>query len=129
MRTRTCIGAILSIIILSGCSKPSSETETPEDALQAIIQLYEKQDFDTLVRSRYAEIGKAESEEQVQGIIDRLKGRFSNEERRNQAIALYKSLLATSPELSENGTVAIYGLDQGFVKLSRMQDGKWGFHL
>ncbi len=129
MRTRVCIGAILSFIILSGCGKPASEPEAPEEALQAIIQLYEYQDFDTLVRSRYAEIGKAESEEQVQAIIDRLKGRFSNEERRNQAIAIYKSLLATSPEISENGTVAIYGLDQGFVKLSRMQDGKWGFHL
>ncbi len=129
MTTRIFIGAMLSIVILSGCGKPSSGPETPEEALQAIIQLYENQDFDTLVRSRYAEIGKAEGEEQVQAIIDRLKGRFSNEERRNQAIAIYKSLLATSPEISENGTVAIYGLDQGFVKLSRMPDGKWGFHL
>ncbi len=129
MRTHIYIGAILSIIIMSGCGKPSSEPESPQKALQTIIQLYETQDFDTLVRSRYAELGKAENEEQVQTIIDRLKGRFSDEQRRNQAIAIYKSLLTISPEMSENGTVAIYKMDQGFVKLSRMQDGKWGFHL
>ena len=129
MKTRICIGIMISILILSGCGRPPKGPEAPEEALQAIIQLYENQDFDALVRSRYAEIGKAEGEEQVQALIDRLKGRFSDEERRKQAIALYKSLLAISPEISENGTVAVYKLDQGFVKLSRMPDGKWGFHL
>ncbi len=129
MTTRMCIGALLSLIILSGCGKPTSKPEAPEEAVQAIIQLYETQDFDTLVRSRYAEIGKAEGEEQVQAIIDRFKGRFSDDERRSQAIALYRSLLAATPEISDNGTVAIYKLDQGFLKLSRMQDGRWGFQL
>ena len=129
MTTRICIGTMISIIILSGCGRSSKGPEAPEEALQAIIELYEKQDFDALVRSRYAEIGKAEGDKQVQALIDRFKERFSDEERRSQAIALYKSLLAMSPEISENGTVAVYRIDQGFVKLSRMPDGKWGFHL
>jgi len=57
------------MMILSGFGKPSSESKAHEEDLQAIIQPCENQDHDTLVRSRYAEMGKAESEEQFQSIV------------------------------------------------------------
>ncbi|MCK5187401.1 MAG: hypothetical protein KAR43_09750 [Deltaproteobacteria bacterium] len=63
--------AVLSIV---GCK--SSESETPVQGIQSIIQLYEARDFNSLIRTRYAEISKAENEEQIQSLIDRFTTRF-----------------------------------------------------
>ena len=116
--------AVLSIV---GCK--SSESETPVQGIQSIIQLYEARDFDSLIRTRYAEIYKAENEEQIQKLIDRFTTRFQDEDKLNEAITTYKSVLQLTPELSENDTVAIFRLDNGFIKLSQMPNGNWGFHL
>ena len=116
--------AVLSIV---GCK--SSESETPVQGIQSIIQLYEARDFDSLIRTRYAEIYKAENEEQIQILIDRFTTRFQDENKLNEAISTYKSVLQLTPELSENDTVAIFRLDNGFIKLSQMPNGNWGFHL
>ena len=116
--------AVLSIV---GCK--SSESETPVQGIQSIIQLYEARDFDSLLRTRYAEIYKAENQEQIQILIDRFTTRFQDENKLNEAISTYKSVLQLTPELSENDTVAIFRLDNGFIKLSQMPNGNWGFHL
>jgi len=122
---------VLSIAIaglsIVGCK--SSESETPVQGIQSIIQLYEARDFDSLIRTRYAEIYKAENEEQIQILIDRFTTRFQDEHKLNEAISTYKSVLQLTPELSENDTVAIFRLDNGFIKLSQMPNGNWGFHL
>ncbi len=110
-----------------GCTP--SESETPVEAIQSIIKLYEARDFDSLIRTRYAEIYKAENEVQVQKLIDRFTTRFEDEAKLNEAISTYKSVLELTPELSKNNTVAIFRLDNGFIKLSKMKNGKWGFHL
>jgi len=120
---------LLAVVFLSGCSGKSATSESPSEALQAIIHLYENQDFEALIRDRYAEIGKAENEQQIQRLIDRFKNRYADEDKRNQAIELYRSLLSKSPEISGDGDVATYKMDKGFVKLSRMPNGKWGFHM
>ena len=117
----------LAALSLVGCT--SSESETPVQAIQSIIDLYEARDFDSLIRTRYAEIWKAKNEEQIQMLIDRFTTRFQDETKLNEAISTYKSVLELTPELSENDTVAIFRLDDGFIKLSQMQNGKWGFHL
>jgi outer membrane PBP1 activator LpoA protein len=117
----------IAALSLVGCT--SSESETPVQAIQSIIQLYEARDFNSLIRTRYAEISKAENEQQIQILIDRFTTRFQDENKLNQAISTYKSVLQLTPELSENDTVAIFRLDNGFIKLSQMTNGKWGFHL
>jgi len=117
----------IAALSLVGCT--SSESETPVQAIQSIIQLYEARDFNSLIRTRYAEISKAENEQQIQILIDRFTTRFQDENKLNRAISTYKSVLQLTPELSENDTVAIFRLDNGFIKLSQMPNGKWGFHL
>ena len=118
---------ILAALSFVGCK--SSESETPVQGIQSIIQLYEARDFNSLIRTRYAEISKAENEEQIQMLIDRFTNRFEDENKLNEAISTYKSVLQLTPELSENNTVAIFRLDNGFIKLSQMPNGNWGFHL
>lgn len=120
---------VTAIILLSIVGCTPSESETPVEAVQSIIKLYEARDFDSLIRTRYAEIYKAENEVQVQKLIDRFTTRFEDEAKLNEAISTYKSVLELTPELSKNNTVAIFRLDNGFIKLSKMKNGKWGFHL
>ena len=43
--------------------------------------------------------------------------------------ATCQAALQTTPELSEDDTVATFNLDVGFIKLSLMPSGVWGFHL
>jgi len=117
----------ITALYLVGCT--SNESETPVQAIQSIIQLYEARDFNSLIRTRYAEISKAENEQQIQILIDRFTTRFKDENKLNQAISTYKSILQLTPELLENDTVAIFRLDNSFIKLSQMPNGKWGFHL
>jgi hypothetical protein len=125
--TKLLLITVITLLYIAGCT--SSESETPVKAVQSIIELYEAKDFDSLIRTRYAEIYKAENEEQVQMLIDRFTIRFQDDIKLNEAVATYKSALELTPELSENDTVAIFKLDNGFIKLSFMQNGKWGFHL
>ena len=125
--TKLLLTMTLVAICLIGCT--SSEPETPAEAIQSIIELYEARDFDSLIRTRYAEIYKAENEEQIQMLIHRFTYRFQDETKLNEAISAYKSVLHLTPELSENDTVAIFRLDNSFIKLSQMKNGNWGFHL
>jgi len=118
---------VIAGLWVAGCA--SSEPETPGQAVQAIIELYEARDFDSLIRTRYAEISKARDEQQIQTLIDRFGTRYKEEAALNQAVATYRSVLRLTPELSENGTVAVFKLNDGFIKLSRMDNGNWGFHL
>lgn len=97
--------------------------------MQAIVSLYEQEDFETLIRSRYAEIWKAENEQQIQTIIDRFERRYADESKRKQTIDIYRSINFKSPEMSEDGSVASYRLDDSFIQLSRMPNGKWGFTM
>ena len=125
--TKTIFTVGILAIGLAGCG--SAEPETPAQALQAIIHIYETRDFDSLIRTRYAEIAKAETEQQIQDLIDRFAKLFEDMDMLNQAIATYNSALQIVPELSEDDTVAVFNLDNGFIKLSRMPNGQWGFHL
>ncbi len=121
------IAILLTGLALTGCS--SQAVETPDRAIEAITGLYASRDFDTLIRTRYAEVSKAESEEQIEALVDRFRTRFDSDDALTQAISLYESLSSVSPELSDDGLIATYHLDGRFVKLSRMADGRWGFHL
>ncbi len=125
--TKNAVTIIIVALGLLGCS--SAEQETPTQAIQEIIKLYEIRNFDALIRTRYAEISKTTNEQQVASLITRFTTRFGDEATLSQAIETYKAALQITPEISEAGQVATFQLDQGFIKLSRMSDGKWGFHL
>lgn len=118
---------LIALLCIVGCTP--SEPETPAEAIQSIIKLYEARDFDSLIRTRYAEIWKAENEEQIKQLIDRFTTRFQDENKLSEAISTYKSVLQLTPEISENDSMAIFNLDDKFIKLTRMTNGKWGFHL
>jgi len=125
---------LMALISLCGCSQDSGTSsgtsETPAEAVRAIIQLYQAWDFDSLVRTRYAEIHKIENEKQMQALIDRFESRFADENRLDQAVRQYEALLTMSPEFSPDGKTVLFDLkERGFVKLSRLPDGRWGFHL
>ena len=133
---------VTTVMFLVGCSGDESKApddadatnslaspETPAEAIASIIALFEARDFDALFRTRYAEIGKAENEEQIQILIDRHTSRFEDDDALNEAIVTYMSALELTPILTEDGTVATFRLDNGFIKLSKMSDGLWGFHL
>ena len=125
--TKLLLTISIAVLLIVGCN--SSESETPVQAIQSIIKLYEARDFDSLIRARYAEIYKAKDEQQIQMLIDRFTTRYQDDSKLNKAISTYKSVLDLTPELSENDTVAIFKLDDGFIKLSQMSNGNWGFHL
>ena len=127
MMSKYAVTVIIVALGLLGCS--SAEQETPTQAIQEIIKLYEIRDFDALIRTRYAEISKTTNEQQVESLITRFTTRFGDEATLNQAIETYEAALQLTPEISEAGDVATFQLDQGFIKLSRMPDGKWGFHI
>jgi len=107
----------------------ATQPETPSQGIQAIMDLYAARDFDSLIRTRYAEISKAENEEQIQFLIDRLDTTFQDDDQLSKAIALYASALQAAPEFSEDGTVVTFEASEGLVRLSRMSNGTWGFHL
>lgn len=120
---------MLAVVLFSNSTKSLDATENITSGLQEIINLYETRDFDKLIRTRYAEIYKAESEEQILVLIGQFKTRYSNEDMLNRVIDLYKSLLDKTPEFSDDNKTATFNLDNGFVKFSLMSDGRWGFHL
>ena len=120
---------LMALVCLVGCGGDSTGTETPAEAVREIIRLYEARDFESLVRTRYAELSKAESEQQVHALIDRFQERYRDEATLNQATLRYRSLLEMTPEITNDGNTATFNLGEGFVKLTRMPNGMWGFHL
>jgi hypothetical protein len=126
---RSAIAPVLALVLLAACGSPEPGPETPTEAAGAIAELYRARDFDALVRTRYAEIAKAENDEQVRALVERFRSRFESDEALAQAVSTYESLQAVEPEMSDDGRVATFRVQQGFVKLSRMPDGRWGFHL
>ncbi|MGK7876592.1 MAG: hypothetical protein AB4426_25850 [Xenococcaceae cyanobacterium] len=110
-------------------SESFQQSESPQQGLQAIIALYSNSDFDSLVRTRYAEISKAESENEVKALIERFRTRYQDSGKLSQVIAIYEEALTIEPEVSPDGNVATFNLKNGFIKLSKMENGLWGFHL
>lgn len=111
-----------------GC-RDGSSVESPETAIKEIIKLYKAKDYETLIKTRYAELPKANSEFQIQFLTDKFQKRFSDKEKLNQAIKTYKSALKAPKEWSNGGNTVTFKLKEGFIMLSVMPNGKWGFHL
>ncbi len=127
---------LISFSLCLGCAerakevpKPVDSPETPAEAMAAIVKLYQDENFSALIRKRYAEIGKAKDESQVEALVARFTTRFEDDASKEKAIEIYRSALNIEPALSDDESVATYQLGDSFIKLSRMANGLWGFHL
>ena len=127
MKRRTLIFGVISLLCCSGGAFAAAET--PQEALRAIMQLYQARDFDALIRTRYAEISKAPHERAIQALVDQFTDLFQDDTQLQEAINTYQTALLRDPVLTDNGMTATFYLDDGFIRLSRMSSGKWGFHL
>ncbi len=126
------IAILTTVICLVSCKdkkEPESKPETPAEAMEAIISLIQAKDYEALIRTRYAEIGKANGEAQIQTLIDRMRTTYEADENAATVIANYREALAQVTAVSATDEVVDYSISTGVVKLSRMPDGNWGFHL
>lgn len=119
---------LVMLLIFLGC-RDGDTLESPEQAIKEIIKLYKAEDYVTLIRTRYAELPKADNEMQIKFLTDRFTKRFSDKEKLKQAIKTYKSALKAPKEWSNGGNNVTFKLEKGFIMLSVMPNGKWGFHL
>ena len=114
-----------------------AEGETPEEGLQIILELYQARNFETLVLERYAELYKANSENEIASVIAFFERRFSNEEKLNEVTSFFMVALEGSPEISndyesqisETGEIAIFIVGDVTFTLYKMKTGLWDFHL
>ena len=129
----------ISLLVIIACfSFKLLAQEKPAQALDVLITLYEKKDFDTLVRERYTEIHKAKSDTEIKKLIEKYKKRYADADKLKQVVDFYKSAKkvkaiigkAEIPQKTETGRVARFTLKSGpTLTLYEMKSGTWGFHL
>ena len=138
---------MLLLLVISGqsfaedTSEKQDVEETPKEALQAIIKLYESKNFEKLIKERYSEIHKADTPEKLKKFIDMFSKRFSNEKNLRIKVSFLKEGLKAEPEIFKNIApnesetedvasfpVKIHGKEIEY-NLYKMKSGKWGFHF
>lgn len=123
--------SIVALALFIGASLAQADTrkETPEQGLEAIVELYKKGDWETLVRERCLEARHARSEASVRELIASLSSQFSDRETLEALVASYEAALSAEPEIESEGTVAIFSSEIGSVRLSKMDNGAWGLRF
>lgn len=106
-----------------------SLSETPEEGLKTIVELYKKQDWEGLIRKRSLDTKHAVSEEDVEKLIANLGARYEDEAFLSALVKSYEAALSAKPQLKSEGTVAIFASESGSVKLSKMENGTWGLRF
>ncbi len=113
--------AIFLLLVCFVCSTVSqAQVETPEEALETIIELYQSRDFDTLIQERYAELHKAKSQEQIDSLINKFIQTFEDDNKLKQVIHIYEQASLVTPvfqtnplpQESETETMVVYELDE-----------------
>lgn len=124
--------SIASIALFLGASFASAEevaTETPQEGLQAIVDLYKSQDWEGLVKERCLDTNVANSDEAKTELVSNLSAQFSDTETLDALVTSYEAALSADPSLESEGTVAIFASEVGSVKLSKMENGSWGLRF
>jgi hypothetical protein len=111
--------------------------ETPHEAVQAIIELYQARDYETLIRERYTERHKAEALGKMRELTDKFAQRLAGEDTLEKVISAYSECLKVDPVITDNpyrqvtetGKVAEFPLEHGSFKLYQQKTGLWGFHM
>ena len=115
--------------------------ETPKEALQAIIKLYEGKNFEKLIKERYSEIHKADTPEKLKKFIEMFSKRYSNAKNLRIKLSFLKEGLKVEPEVFKNidpneseaeemahFPIKIHDREVEYI-LYKMKSGKWGFHF
>ncbi len=123
--------SIVSIVLFLGASfaHGGTESETPQQGLQAIVELYKTHNWEQLVKDRCLDARDAETEAAVQELIASLSSQFSDEESLGALVTSYEAALSAEPQIESEGTVAIFASDAGSVRLSKMDNGAWGLRF
>jgi hypothetical protein len=120
----------------------ATESETPQEAAAVIVELFKKEDYETLILERYSEWERTKNMPESGAPDEALKKVASSfERRRDQMIGLYELLAETEFTVQENerpqpgetekmavATITFNGRE-GEAKLYLMESGRWGFHL
>lgn len=122
---------LLSIAVFLGSTfvQADTSTETPEQGLIAIIDLYKKQEWGELVKKRCLDSKHAESEEALAKLADSLSAQFSDQGTLEALIGSFEAALKAGPRVESEGTVAIFASEAGSVRLSKMDNGTWGLRF
>lgn len=117
---------IFTAVIAAGCSVFS---ETPNAALEEILELHKIRDFDTLIRTRCFEGVNSTSEEQISELVERYCSRCSSDGKLRDLIAVFTHASAQSPVLRDNGRTAVFQWEYGTLTLTKMENDRWGLIL
>ncbi|EDY83199.1 hypothetical protein VDG1235_2823 [Verrucomicrobiia bacterium DG1235] len=126
------ITSIVSIVLFLGATlvhAESSEGETPQQGLHAIVELYKNHDWEGLVKERCLDSQHASSEEALQELVSNLSSQFSEAESLDALVTSYEAALSAEPQIEGEGTVAIFASESGSVRLSKMDNGAWGLRF
>lgn len=131
MYKKTLISVASIILFLSAAfvQADNAEGETPEQGLQAILELYKAQDWEGLVKSRCLDTRHAGSKAAVEDLVASIRSQFSDTETLGALVASFEAALANKPRLESEGSVAIFSSERGSVRLSRMDNGAWGLRF
>lgn len=124
--------SILSIALFLGASFASAEdvdTESPQEGLQAIVELYKTQDWEGLVKERCLDANGESSDEAISTLVSNLSAQFSDTETLDALVTSYEAALSADPQFESEGSVAIFSSEVGSVKLSKMENGAWGLRF
>ena len=132
---RILLALLIALLLISPTAAVAGET--PQEAVQHIIDLYKTRNFDKLIHERYSEIYKAEAHGKVDQLVERVSSRFSNEKKLSSVIELYEIILKVEPEIvtnpapreTETEKMAEFNLNKDTFRLYLQKTGKWGFHM
>jgi hypothetical protein len=131
---------ILTTLLICAFGCTGNKSETPSEAASTIGTLLKNRDYTTLFQERYSEWHKVETEGiEPEAAIAKLSGMF--EKNHEMLVAMYDQLATADyafsqnemPQTSETGeiataTISVNGRELS-VKLYKMTNGRWGFHL
>ncbi|EDM25990.1 hypothetical protein LNTAR_19372 [Lentisphaera araneosa HTCC2155] len=137
----TSLNVLLALCIsclLTSCSQQNEET--PQEGLEAIIDLYETKNITKLVNERYTEIHKFKNEEDKQEVINKITKYISNEKKYEEMILFFKSVQNTEPNFSQTDPKWVQPTETGesanfkgkpgqTYTLYEMKNGLWGFRM
>ena len=107
-----------------GCSRSQSQSTSPTGTLSSMLEAAEDGDWEKYVDDYYGEQHKFKSSSDRDKLVSRFREKWGI-----QVIAGLKEASQVEPELSEDGTQAIFQLSNGEFILYKSEEGNWTFHL
>ena len=115
---------VASVSLGFGCSRSQSQSTSPTATLSAMLESAEDGDWEKYVDDYYGEQHKFKSPSDRDKLVSRFRDKWGS-----QVIAGLKEASQVEPELSEDGTKAIFQLSNGEFILYKNEQGNWTFHL